>query len=122
MFTIKPADRTSLEKIFRKFSRRANEKSGAVVAADETKTLGYCIFEHDGYNIEILDIEYPQDDMLLGDGLIRAALNIAAGRGAYTAICKNLQMKPLLENLNLQREDNIYKGEIPEILAVKCHF
>lgn len=61
-----------------------SKSSCAVVAKEDGKQLGYCLFELTDCEITIKAIE-PLDDLPLADGILRSALHIALLRGIATA-------------------------------------
>lgn len=76
-------------------------------------------FSVDGMNctVESLD-EYDSD--LFAEGLIRTALSVAGGRGAYFAkVNADVIKKPFMQLGFKEKEDGLY-AEIPDIFSGTC--
>ncbi|MBQ6267462.1 MAG: hypothetical protein IJK64_06785 [Clostridia bacterium] len=74
---------------------------------------GFCCFRIDGYQMEFTAVDC--DDPLLADGLLRAAMNYAANRNAYTARAGAGVADRALRQLGFQGAD-VLTAEIPEVL------
>lgn len=72
-----------------------------------------------GTQVEILALDRFCGDMA-AEGLLRAALNSAAGGGAYTAVCRDAELFGFLSALGFRRRGSAVHAEIPELLTGSC--
>lgn len=84
MIAVLPGDREETERLFRGSGFEPDETSACVVARFGEEVLGFCLFELDEKKIIIRCLE-PADDLPLADGILRAALHVAADRSAMDA-------------------------------------
>lgn len=89
-------------------------------AKEDGEECGFCIVSVNSNYADILALDYPQDKLYAGDGLIRSTLNFAAGMGAYMARSTLREHRKLFIRLNFNYESEEYIGEIPEILKGSC--
>ncbi len=67
-----------------------NDSSIAVVASDGDEIIGYCLFDLNKDNLVITSLQ-PIDDIMLADGILRAALHVGVENFVTTAFyCENL--------------------------------
>lgn len=93
---------------------------GAYVALEDDAILGKCLVEVNGYTCAITELVQTGADKLVTEGLVRAALNFAANRGAYLASCSVVQIADVLKMLGFSEENGVFRGEIPELLQGSC--
>ncbi len=92
----------------------------AYVALEDDAILGKCLVEVTGYTCAISELVQTGADKLVTEGLVRAALNFAANRGAYLASCSIVQIADVLKILGFSEENGVFRGEIPELLQGSC--
>ena len=92
----------------------------AYVALEDDAILGKCLVEVTGYTCAISELVQTGADKLVTEGLVRAALNFAANRGAYLASCSIVQIADVLKMLGFSEENGVFRGEIPELLQGGC--
>ena len=92
----------------------------AYVALEDDAILGKCLVEVTGYTCAISELVQTGADKLVTEGLVRAALNFAANRGAYLASCSIVQIADVLKMLGFSEENGVFRGEIPELLQGSC--
>lgn len=92
----------------------------AYVALEDDAILGKCLVEVTGYTCAISELAQTGADKLVTEGLVRAALNFAANRGAYLASCSIVQIADVLKILGFSEENGVFRGEIPELLQGSC--
>lgn len=92
----------------------------AYVALEDDAILGKCLVEVTGYTCTITELVQTGADKLVTEGLVRAALNFAANRGAYLASCSIAQIADVLKILGFSEENGVFRGEIPELLKGSC--
>lgn len=120
MLEFKPVEKKELVDLMVK-----NDISNAVNciaygARENGGECGFCIASVNSNYADILALDYPQDRLYVGDGLIRSTLNFAAGMGAYMARSTLREYGELFGQLNFGYESEEYIGEIPEILKGSC--
>lgn len=93
---------------------------GAYAALQDDAFLGKCLVVVDGYTCTIAELFQTGADKLVTEGLLRAALNFAANRGAYLASCEIAQISDVLKMLGFTEENGVFRGEIPELLQGSC--
>lgn len=81
---------------------------------------GYCVCRIENTSASIIFLEFSDETPYVGEGLIKSALNYAAGKGAYMAVCGEKVKKNHVLPYGFNLTDNGYTGEIPEILMGKC--
>ncbi len=104
------------------FAARGISYDPAVGFAYRTELGGasfYCLCAAADTRAEILDLDMAAGPVI-AEGLLRAALNFAAGRGAYTACCRRENLFDFLTGLGFVRGKDGVSGEIPEILTGSC--
>lgn len=79
----------------------------------------YCLFTVADTRAEILDLDFGAGDVM-AEGLLRAALNFAAGKSAYAVTCGKCEFSEFLIRLGFSREGRGFYGEIPDILTGSC--
>ena len=72
-----------------------------------------------GTQAEILALDHICGD-LAAEGLMRAGLNFAAGKSAYTAVCRVPELFRFLIPFGFRQGEGEVWGEIPEILTGSC--
>ena len=92
----------------------------AYVALEDDAILGKCLVEVTGYTCTLSELVQTGADKLVTEGLVRAALNFAANRGAYLASCSIVQIADVLKMLGFSEENGVFRGEIPELLQGSC--
>ncbi len=70
-------NKDKIKEIFGENGLSYNEKSGGVFATLGSEVLGYCLYYLDDKSMTVLKL-YPQDDLMLADGILRSALHISA--------------------------------------------
>ncbi|MBR0541419.1 MAG: hypothetical protein IJK26_04345 [Clostridia bacterium] len=100
--------------------KQLSADSARIIAIDGDEEKGSCYISVDAQKCFLSDIVSEENDDLLVEGLIRSALNFAANRGAYIAVCRECEFKSVLEFLGFENTDGIYQGEIPELLKGSC--
>lgn len=118
MFIIKPiTEETVLKKLFEQNALAYQENCHAVASKENGQDAGFCLFQISDDTTQILYLSYPPQDTEMGDTLLRAALNYAANRNVYNAICSNSEYAQLLNALGFVENDNVYRAAIPEIFT-----
>lgn len=99
-----------------------NESSlyGAYTSVSESGGTVKCLIKIDGRFCEIQNIVTDYSDKLLTEGLLRAALNFAGNRGAYTAKCCDENISDVLTILGFKKSEEFYEGDIPTLLQGSC--
>ncbi|MBQ7653946.1 MAG: hypothetical protein IJS17_02620 [Clostridia bacterium] len=88
---------------------------------DSDKLAGGCVGEIKGNYVYVTEIDFPEDKPDFCEGLIRAALNYGANRGAYMARCGCENAVKILELMRFEKTDGgFYEGDIPTLLAGTC--
>ena len=99
MIEIKPiADRKKVEQLFIKNDISLTDNSSGVYALCGEEILGYCLFDLNEKGITVFAL-YPQDDVLLADGILRSALHVASERSAMDARYADTAPVELLDKL-----------------------
>lgn len=88
---------------------------GYVTEEEDNKIL----IEIKGFSSRIIEISSVGDSLTV-EGLIRAALNFAGNRNAYTVNCKSTEYDSVLRMLGFSEENGEFTGEIPELLKGSC--
>lgn len=80
----------------------------------------YCLFTAADTRAELLELDFGAGDVI-AEGLLRASLNFAAGKSAYTVSCRRLEYSDFLLGFAFRQERGVLCGEIPDILTGACH-
>lgn len=84
-----------------------------------------CVFAVDGLQTELFEIGDGDTAPVIAEGLIRSALNYAAGRGAFTALVNPAklcaQTVDVLQKLGFEAENGVLTADIPFVLTCGCH-
>lgn len=118
MFVIRPLeDRETLRQLYQENDLVFGDDSFGVLSREEDRQAGFCLFSMRGDRMEILYLEYPLGDVLMGDTLLRAAMNYAANRNVYSVICRLKEHETLLRGLTLVETDGVFFSTLPEVFA-----
>lgn len=90
-------------------------------AIEGRKETGYCVCNIEDTVVRIIMLQFSDDAPYIGEGLIKSALNFAAAKEAYIAVCSNEVKKNHVLPFGFAPSKDGYTGEIPEILMGKCH-
>lgn len=114
-------DNDEIKKLFPSVEIDENKINGAYVGFDENNNMcGKCMVEIDGYNCTVKNVVQQNNDKEIIEGLLRAALNFAGNRNAFTANCSQEDISDVLFLLGFKKENGVYKGEIPTLLMGSC--
>lgn len=89
------------------------------VANDNGEYAGSCTFAVEGDRAFILALEADRLS-LVSQGLIRAVLSAAAGRGAYIAQVSPQTPGEIFEEMGFTNKNGILTAEIPDVLLGGC--
>lgn len=119
MIEFKPCVGEKASELLRKVT--LSENSCVYTAFESGEEVGCCACNIENTLSEIVLLEYDDKKQYIGEGLVKSALNFAAGKGAYIALCsENVRQNHVLP-FGFTPSDRGYTGEIPEILMGKCH-
>lgn len=113
-------DRNAIASYFPAVVLPQGKTVGAYVAEENEKVCGKCLVTVDGYSCEISQLSVENEDALLTEGLLRAALNFAGNRNAYIAVCRETAYRDVLCLLGFSEKENVFTGEIPTLLLGSC--
>ena len=120
MLSVLPCkDKNEIKEIFAKYGLDYTEKSGCVVARDKTEILGECLYLLDDKSIVILRLE-PQNDLMLADGILRAALHQAAEKSAMDARYDVSAPASLLNTLGFIKDADTRTLDIDKLFGSCC--
>ena len=92
-------DRETVRCFYEKSGLLFGEDSRGVVATAGDDTIGFCLFDLTERGILVLKLD-PENDPMLADGILRAALHVAAERSAMDAHYAGTVSEALLEKLD----------------------
>ena len=120
MISISPIkDKDLLHNLYNKNNIEISEHSSAVAAMFSDECLGYCLFDLDDKNI-VIRFLFPQDDLMLADGILRSALHVAAERSAMNATYCDTVSEEVLEKLMFISDKNAKKIDIDRLFGGCC--
>ncbi len=93
----------------------------AYTAFEGGEETGCCLCSIDKTVVRIILLQFSDTKPYIGEGLIKSALNFAAGKGAYMAVCSQDVKENHTLPYGFSLSNGEYTGEIPEILMGKCH-
>lgn len=88
--------------------------------ANNSEMCGKCAFRLNGYSMEILCVNVPDNDPETIEGLIRSALNFGGNRNVYMAHYKAEAGIEVAESLGFENENGLLTGDIPTLLKGSC--
>ena len=91
----------------------------AMTAVENEKIVGFVLYKVEGALVILLDAQ--AEDMVLLDGLVRAALSDALMMGVKDASSKNPALFPVLERLGFKLCDKAVQAVITDVLTGSCH-
>lgn len=90
-------------------------------AKDGEDVLGNCdLLLRDG-EADIAACACLDNDAEIAEGLFRVALNFAANRGCYIAVCSAKGVDAVRDNLGFLQKDGRWQNDIPTLLTGRCH-
>ena len=90
-------------------------------AKDGQRVCGSCdLLLHDNV-ADIVACQCKENDPEIMEGLFRAALNFAANRGCYIAVCSADGTDDVRDLLGFQKRDGRWQNDIPTLLTGHCH-
>ncbi len=120
MISISPVtDKELLSDLYNKNNIEPNINSSAVAAMFSNECLGYCLFDLDEKSI-IIRFLFPQDDLMLADGILRSALHVAAERSAMNAFYSDTVSEETLEKLQFISDKDNKKLDIDKLFGGCC--
>ena len=120
MITISPIiDDSLLKKIFQENNLDKNENSSAVSAVFGEEVLGSCLFDIDDKSILVRSLS-PKDDIMLADGILRAALHVAAERCAMNAQYAETAPIDVLDKLGFIKDQEKRTLDIDKLFGGCC--
>lgn len=89
-------------------------------AKDGDISIGTCeLLLHDNL-ADITAVSLQTEDLSIGEGLLRAALNFAANRGYYMAVFSAKDADGVGRRLPFEARNGRLQGDIPSLLAGTC--
>ena len=89
-------------------------------AMDGDACLGTCKLRIEGDKADVFSITLTGGDAEIGEGLLRAAYNYAANKGAYWGVCSAENAGEITARLRFETEDGVPQGDIPTLLTGFC--
>ena len=90
-------------------------------AKDDAQIYGSCdLLLHDNV-ADIVSCQRVVSDPEITEGLFRTALNFAANRGCYIAVCSADGADDVRDLLGFQKRDGRWQNDIPTLLTGHCH-
>lgn len=121
MISVLPVKNTKLaEKLYSENKIKMTENSRVITASESEKILGCCFFELDNEKIIITEITV-KDDLMLTDGILRAALHIADYNGILKAYCYNKTLLSLLKKIDFVKSDSENSLKIEKLHQISCN-
>ena len=90
------------------------------IAKDGDIRLGICELLLHNNLADITAVSLKTDDLSIGEGLLRAALNFAANRGYYMAVFSAKDAEAVQMRLPFEQKNGRLQGDIPSLLAGTC--
>ncbi len=90
-------------------------------AKDGDAALGFCDLLLQNNEADIVACKRIDSDPEIAEGLFRAALNFAANRGCYIAVCSASGADDVRDLLGFEQRDGRWQNDIPSLLTGRCH-
>lgn len=119
MIEIHPLRETEkLSELYKSSGVEMGADSIAVVAADGSEILGFCLFDLSDTSMTVTHLE-PEDDVFFADGILRSALHVGVENGVNKAFYSDSAPTALFERLKFIK--NVEKRELNiEKLFASC--
>jgi len=89
-------------------------------AKDGEVVLGTCDMVLHDQLADLVSVQLETDDLSIGEGLLRAALNYAANRGYYIAACSAPDADAVRSLLPFKLKNEMWQNDIPTLLRGSC--
>lgn len=89
-------------------------------ALDGETSLGVCKLRIDGVTADVYEIELSDGSAEIGEGLLRAAYNFAANKGAYWGVCSAPDAEAVTKRLRFETVNGRPENDIPTLLSGTC--
>lgn len=119
MVVFKPCDGARARELFEARGILYEEASSFAYTTELGGAVYCCLCAASGTRANLLELDFGAGPVI-AEGLLRAALNFAAGRSAYTVCCRRAELFDFLLGLGFRREGSAVCGEIPELLVGSC--
>lgn len=104
MVSVLPSnDKEYIKAVFEKAGLCVSDYSGCVTARAGDEILGECLYDMDDKGIVIKKL-YPEDDLMLADGILRSALHVAAEKSAMDARYELSVSEELIDKLGFIKD------------------
>lgn len=90
-------------------------------AYENGDALGTCEVKVQEQYAYITELKFDKSKPYIMEGLVKSALNAAAKKSAYIAVCSKEIAGDFTLPYGFKREGDNFNGEIPEILMGRCH-
>ncbi len=89
-------------------------------ALDGETSLGVCRLRIDGVTADVYEIKLSDGGAEIGEGLLRAAYNFAANKGAYWGVCSAKGAEQVTARLRFETVNGRPENDIPTLLSGSC--
>ena len=87
-------------------------------ALDGETNCGSCTLLIQGGTADLTALDAADAD--IGEGLFRAALNYAANKGVYMAVCSAKNADAVIARMRFEYQDGVWQNDIPTLLLGSC--
>ncbi len=89
-------------------------------ALDGAAVLGTCRLLIDGNTADVFELSLTGGSAEIGEGLLRAAYNYAANKGAYWGVCSAKNAEQAVSRLRFETVNGRPENDIPTLLTGCC--
>ena len=112
-------EQTEIISFCEKFDIPNKENRGVTVASDGNEILGYCAYFLNSESITITHL-FPENDIMLADGILRSALHIADFKGIKNAFYSDTVSFDLLKRLDFINDETDMTLKIDKLHESCC--
>ena len=113
------SDKNEINRLFSENGLEFTKFSGCVKAKCGEEVLGFCLYDMDKNGIVIKKI-FPENDLMLSDGILRSTLHVAAERSIMNAFFSGEDTEKLCDKLGFIKDKAEKRLNINKLFESCC--
>lgn len=99
---------------------KENNCTDMFYAYEGEELLGKAKMNVEGFFCDVFSLEYPEDKLYIGIGLLRACYNCGANKNAYIGKLSAAGCEKAAGKMNFIFDGTVYTNDIPTLLMGEC--